>query len=124
MIGQEVTAIEASFTTKDFGFATGQPFTESPVTADVTTRVVRIEPDFNQSGDLLMTTQGRSFPQDVIEDIQNTTISEDSKFEDVRDAQARLLRIKITSNTRNGDFHQGKVMLTLQPGDERSREIT
>jgi hypothetical protein len=122
--GQDITALEASFTSKDFGFAVGQPFAESPVTADVTTRIVRIEPDFDQVGTLVMTTQGRSFPKDNIEDIVVTPISQESKFEDIRDAQARILRVKITTNDRNGDFSQGKVMLTLQPGDERSEEIT
>lgn len=124
VIGQDVLAIEASFTSKDFGFAVGQPFAESPVTADVTTRVVRVEPDFNQVGPLLLTVQGRSFPKDNVEDIQVTEISEESKFEDIRDAQSRILRVKVTTNSRGGDFLQGKVMLTLQPGDERSEEIT
>jgi hypothetical protein len=124
VIGQQIAAIEASFTSKDFGFAVGQPFAETPVTADVTTRVVRVEPDFDQVGDLLMTTQGRSFPQDPIEDTVQTVLKPDSKFEDIRNAQARILRVKISTNSRSGDFSQGKVMLTLQPGDERSQEIT
>jgi hypothetical protein len=124
IFNQEVIAIEASFTSKDFGFATGQPFAESPTTNDVTTRVVRIEPDFNQVGPLLMTIQGRSFPKDDFAEVASVDISQESKFEDIRDAQSRLLRIKITTNSRNGDFEQGKVMLTLQPGDERSEEIT
>jgi hypothetical protein len=124
VIGQEVQAIEASFTSKDFGFAVGQPFADSPVTMDVTTRFVRIEPDFNQVGPLTLTVQGRSFPKGELEEINNYEISEDSKFEDIRDSQARILRVKITSNTRGGDFMEGKVMITLQPGDERSEEIT
>jgi hypothetical protein len=122
--GQQITALEASFTSKDFGFAVGQPISESPQTVDVTTRIVRIEPDFEQTGSLTMVTQGRSFPKDDIQDIVTTIISEESKFEDIRDAQARILRVKITTNDRNGDFNQGKVMLTLAPGDERSEEIT
>lgn len=124
IIGSDVIAIPSSFTSKDFGFAVGQPFAESPITVDVTTRVVHIEPDFDQVGDLTMVVQGRSFPKDDIKDINTTVITQESKYEDIRDAQARLLRIKIVSNSRNGDFSQGKVMLTLQPGDERSEEFT
>jgi hypothetical protein len=124
IFNQEIIAIPASFTSKDFGFATGQPFADAPVTADVTTRVVRVEPDFSQVGDLTMVVKGRSFAKDEIVDVATVVIPEASNFEDIRDAQARLLRIQIITNTRNGDFDQGKVMLTLQPGDERSEEIT
>lgn len=124
IIGGNVLAIEASFTSKDFGFAVGQPFLASPTTVDITTRLVRIEPDFLPAGDLVMTTLGRSFPNDDPEDIQTTTLAQDAPFEDIRDAQARILRVKITSNTANGNFQQGKVMLSLAPGDERSGQST
>jgi hypothetical protein len=123
IIGGDINAIEASFTSKDFGFAVGQPFLASPTTVDITTVLARIEPDFSQTGDLTMTTQGRSFPNDPIEDVVTTVLPETGPFEDIRDAQARILRVKITSNVRGGTFDQGKVMLTLKPGDERSSEV-
>jgi hypothetical protein len=122
--GENITAVEASFTTKDFGFAVGQPIMQSPSTVDTTTRLVRIEPDFGQVGELQMTTQGRSFPKDPVDDVVITPIPAGSNFEDIRDAQARILRVKISSNVSDGDFDQGRVMVTLVPGDERSSEIT
>ena len=122
IIGDDIRAIEASFTSKDFGFAVGQPFIPSPSAYDVTTRLVRVEPDFDQVGALTLTTLGRSFPKDEVKQMVVTEISETSKFEDIRDAQARILRVKVTSNTRGGFFDQGKVSLTLAPGDERSEE--
>jgi hypothetical protein len=120
IISDQVLAIESSFTSKDFGFAIGQPVAESPNTVDITTRLIRVEPDFNQVGDIVMTTQGRDFPKDDATDLVVTTIDTDSHFEDIRDAQSRILRVKIESNVMDGDFVQGRVMMTLAPGDERS----
>lgn len=122
VLGGDISAIPASFTTSDFGFAVGAPMLPSQQTADVTTRIVRVEPDFEQIGNITMTTQGRSFAKDDLTDVVTTVISQDSKFEDIRGAQARIIRVKIESNERGGYFKQGKVMLNLAAGDERSGE--
>jgi hypothetical protein len=34
--------------------------------------------------------------------------------------QRRLLRLKFESNTFNGDYYMGKVLLSADQGDERS----
>lgn len=122
--GSDETAIEASFTSKDFGFAVGQPIAPAPITNSVSTVITRIEPDFAQVGPLTMTIQGKSYANRPSTDLVTMMIEEGAPFEDIRDAQERILRIKITTNSLNGDFDQGKVILSLAPGDERSGETT
>lgn len=125
VVGAQELAIKASFTSKDFGFAVGQPFAEAAATTDIMTRVVRIEPDFGDtSGDLTMVIEGRDFAKRPSLPVATVPLSGDAPFDDIRDAQARILRVKIETNSLNGDLDQGKVILSLQPGDERSGEYT
>lgn len=124
IVGDKETALLSSFTSKDFGFSIGQPFADATTTADVNTIVNRIAPDFSQQGDLTVEILGRAFPNRPLRTLATQTLGSDSPFEDIRDAQERILRVKITTNTLNGNFDQGKVMLSLSVGDERSGEVT
>lgn len=119
VVGQEVTAIEASVTSRNFGFAIGSPFDDAPKTVDVMTRVQRVEPDFNQVGDMTMDVLARSFAQDPQEVIASYTFAPGDSFQDMVD-QGRILKLRFTSNVAGGFFEQGQIMVKLEPGDERS----
>lgn len=123
IVGQDVSPIISSFTSQNFGFATGSPFEAAAKTVDVMSRLVRMEPDFNQVGNLTVRVEGRSYPTDDPSVLNEYVITPKQAFQDMRD-QERLLRITIESNSLGGYFEQGQVMVTVEPGDERSSSNT
>jgi len=88
---------------------------------DKAMQVVRIEPDFVQSGDMTLEVRGRinarspeintkpyTFPETAgIPQEQVVTLLE----------QRRQLRFRFTSNTLSGDYQMGLVLLHLRPAD-------
>jgi hypothetical protein len=119
IVGQDVSSIEASVTSANFGFAIGDPFADAPKTVDVLTRILRIEPDFNQVGPLRLDVVGRSFAQNADSVINSYQLQPTDSFQNMGD-QARIMKLKITSNSTGGSFEMGQVMVKIEPGDERS----
>lgn len=112
-------AIDAYFETSDFGYPTGGAQQNSIEGDNRWTRLIRIEPDFVQSGDMHVEVIQREFAQ------QPDTVSEPFTFGpqtgkiDMR-KQGRQIRLRFTSNTLNGNFEMGRVILHTEPGDVRS----
>jgi hypothetical protein len=123
IIGQNISAIPSSFTSKEFGYAVGAPFAEVPQTIDAQTNLVRLEPDFDQVGALSLIVEGRSFANKPNQVLETYEIIQDQAFVDIRQ-QERILRVTLASNTMGGFYQQGQVMMTLSVGDERSSEAT
>lgn len=121
-VGSDMTAIESSFTSRNFGFAIGGPFEDAPKTIDVLTRIVRFEPDFNQIGDMTLSVEGQDFAQDPGTTLKDYTLAPTASFQDMGD-QARIMRLKLTSSTLGGFYEQGQVMVKIEPGDERSTKV-
>jgi len=118
-IGQSTTPIESSFTSQNFGYAIGGPFEEVPKMVDCMTRILRLEPDMNQVGDIQCDVLGRSFAQDTESVINTYTLSPSDSFQNMGD-QARIMKLRFTSNSLGGFYEQGQVQLSIEPGDERS----
>jgi hypothetical protein len=112
-------AIEAYFESSDFGFPTGGAQQNNIEGLNRWTRLIRVEPDFLMSGPMEMRVISREFAQ------QPDTVSELFTFEqntgkiDLR-KQGRQIRLRFTSNTLNGNFEMGRVILHTEPGDVRS----
>lgn len=123
IIGQRVEAIRASFTSKQFGFAVGNPFEDQPQTDDVMTRMTRVEYDLAQVGDLTVTLLGQSFPNNDPRVLEVQIAGQDASFVEFRE-QERILQLTFESNTQGGFFEQGQINIKLEPGDERSSEQT
>ena len=119
IVGSIMTAIPSSFTSRNFGFAVGAPIEDAPKTVDTLTRIVRLEPDFNQVGDLQLEVIGRSFAQDSDIVLKSYTLAEGQSFQDMGD-QARIMKLRISSNSLGGSYEQGQVQVKIEPGDERS----
>lgn len=118
-VGQTTTSVESSFTSCNFGIAVGTPFEDAPKAIDAMTRLQRVEQDFNQVGDITMDVLGRSFAQDTSVTLNTYTLTTTSSFQDTVD-QARILKLKFTSNSLGGYYEQGQMMIKMSPGDERS----
>ena len=119
VVGQNATAIRASFTTQNFGFAIGDPFDDAPKTLDMLTRITRLEPDFNQSGAMTVEILGRSFAQDADQVLASYPMQPTDSFQNMRE-QSRIMKLRFTSNVQGGFFEQGQTQVSLEPGDERS----
>lgn len=120
VVGQQENALPASFTTHNFGFAVGSPMQDVPQTKDMQTLVTRIEPDWNQVGDITITINGRAYAQSQMKALQSYVVTSSTTKQDVRGAQARILSFTVASNALGGFFEQGQVLIGLEPGDERT----
>lgn len=116
--GPNVTAIQSSFTTHDLSWVTGNPAQEVPIGDNFWTHFERVEPDFLQVGDMNLYVIGRPYAQaaDVTSDAY--PFSPTTTKIDMRE-QRREIRLKFESNTVNGNYQAGRILLSADMGDVR-----
>jgi hypothetical protein len=114
-----VNAVRSSFTTNNLGWVTGGPGNPQLAGDNRWLRLERVEPDFVQSGDMNLYVTGQGYADDV-DQVSDPYVFDSTTLKiDMRE-QRRLLRLKFESNTFNGDYYMGKVLLSADQGDERS----
>ena len=114
-----VNAVRSSFTTNNLGWVTGGPGNPQLSGDNRWLRLERVEPDFVQNGDMNLYVTGQGYADDS-EQISEPYVFDSTTLKiDMRE-QRRLLRLKFESNTFNGDYYMGKVLLSADMGDERS----
>lgn len=113
-----VDAIESYFETNVIGAYGGLVGSVEQAGENLWTRLERIEPDFVQSGQMNVTITGKGYADDV--DVQSnpypfdpTTLKVDMK------EQRREMRLRFSSNTQNGDYFMGRIILSVETGDVR-----
>jgi hypothetical protein len=115
----QVNAIRSSFETNNLGWVTGGPGNPQLSGDNRWLRLERVEPDFVQNGDMNMYVTGQGYA-DANDEISEPYVFDKTTLKiDLRE-QRRLLRLKFESNTFNGDYYMGKVLLSADMGDERS----
>jgi hypothetical protein len=82
------------------------------------TRLDRVEPDFKQSGVMSMVVTGKGFADDTDIASQPYTFDYNTLKIDLKE-QRREMRLKFISNTVNGDYFMGRVVLNVETGDVR-----
>lgn len=83
------------------------------------TRLLRIEPDFIQSGDMDLIIQTKEFANSPVISSDRYTFNSSTEKIDTR-IQGRLIYLKFVSNTTYGDYQLGRTLLHMEPGDIRS----
>lgn len=113
-------AVQSSITTSDISWISGSPGGESLVGLNRRMHLRRVEPNFLQSGDMTMTVLGRKFANGAayIENSGPFTFSPQTGKIDMR-VEHRLVRLKFESNTIDGNFEMGRLVITAEFGDER-----
>jgi len=113
-----VNAVKSYFETNVLGSNIGLVGNAQGAGDNLWTRLDRVEPDFVQSGAMSMVVTGKGFADDT--DIESapynfdpTTLKIDLK------EQRREMRLRFTSNTVNGDYFMGRVVLNVETGDVR-----
>ena len=122
---QAVSAIESYFETNDLGWVSGGPAAPSSPTGQGGTasdnrwiRLERVEPDFVQTGDMSLIVTGRPYAQSQDTESQPYVFSPTTGKIDMKE-QRRELRLRFTSNTLNGNYQSGKILLDADIGDVR-----
>jgi hypothetical protein len=81
-------------------------------------RLERVEPDFLQVGNMDLYVTGRPYAQSEDKTTGPYTFSPDTNKIDMKE-QRRELRLRFSSNTLDGNYQLGYVMLTADIGDVR-----
>jgi hypothetical protein len=114
----QVNAIDSYFETNAISTRLGLVGAVEQPGDNLWTRIERIEPDFVQAGDMEVIVTGKSYADDVDDPsdpyvFDSTTLKIDMK------EQRRELKLKFRSNTQNGDYFMGRVLLSVDTGDVR-----
>lgn len=113
-----VNAIESSFETNIIGAGIGLVGSSEQPGDNVWTRIERIEPDFVQVGDMEVIVTGKGYAEEDSQPSDPYAFSPTTLKIDMKE-QRRQLRLKFSSNTQNGDYFMGKVLLSIDTGDTR-----
>ena len=114
-----VDAIQSYFETYSVGTLGGLVGTQQQPGDNLWTRLERIEPDFVQTGDMTVVVTGQGYADDTVVESEPYTFSPDTLKIDMRE-QRREMRLRFESNTYNGTYQTGRVLLSLTTGDVRS----
>jgi len=114
-----VTAVRSYFETYSVGTLGGLVGTQAQPGNNLWTRIERIEPDFVQVGDMTVVVTGQGYAEDVVVNSDPYTFSPNTLKIDMRE-QRREMRLRFESNTYNGTYQTGRVLLSLTTGDVRS----
>ena len=114
-----VSAIQSYYETNNIGWVTGGPGADEVIGPNRWIRMERVEPDFNQVGDMNLYVTGKGYAEDVDQTSSPYTFSPNTLKIDMRE-QRREMRLRFESNTVNGDYEQGQILMSADIGDERS----
>jgi hypothetical protein len=114
-----VNAIRSYFETNNLGWVTGGPGNPQLSGDNRWLRIERVEPDFVQVGEMKLYVTGQGYADDTVQVSQPYVFNKSTLKIDMRE-QRRLLRLGFESNTFNGDYYMGKILISAEMGDERS----
>lgn len=115
----QVTAVQSYFETNNLGWVTGGPGNVQVMGDNKWIRIERVEPDFVQDGEMNLYITGKGYADDVDVTSEPYTFDSNTLKVDMRE-QRRELRMRFESNTFNGNYEMGKVLISADIGDERS----
>jgi hypothetical protein len=118
IVGSKVSAIQSYFQTADISTCADGPMQQAWNGQDRWVQLQRVEPDFNQVGEMTVTVQGHKYAKSSLVDVVEKTFDPTTEKVDLK-CQARQLRLKFTSNTVGGFYEMGQTLIALQTGDGR-----
>jgi len=117
IIGQQVDAIQSYIETANFSYKTGGP-SENLQPIKNLTEIVRVEPDFVQTGQMNMYIEGKNYPNSENQESGPYEFTSETEHIDTR-GQRGIMTLKFESNVVGGNYEMGQVLITAEPGDER-----
>jgi hypothetical protein len=113
-----VNAIESFFETNAIGTRAGLVGTLEQPGDNLWTRIERVEPDFVQNGEMEVIVTGKSYADDVDDPSDPYPFDPSTLKIDLKE-QRREMRLRFQSNTQNGDYYMGRILLSIDTGDVR-----
>lgn len=113
-----VDAIDSYFETPSLGTYAGLVGSTAQPGDNLWTRCERVEPDFVQSEQMYLIVTGKGYADDTDQPSDPYYFDPDTLKVDMRE-QRREMRLRFGSNTFNGNYFMGKVLLSLDTGDVR-----
>jgi hypothetical protein len=115
----QVDAVESYFETNSLGWVNGGPGMQAPEGKNNWIRLERVEPDFNQVGEMEIYVTGKGYADDTDVTTGPYTFDPTTLKIDMRE-QRREMRVRFSSNTFNGNYETGNILLSVDLGDVRS----
>jgi hypothetical protein len=105
-------------TTCDISWIGGTPAQDTAQGVNRRIHLRRVEPDFLQTGDMTLQIAGRGFARgpESLSPVFNFGPNDGKVDMRVENRESRLV---FGSNTINGNFEMGRIMITAEYGDER-----
>lgn len=114
----QVNAIDSYFETPTIGQSVGLVATTAQPGDNKWTRCERVEPDFVQSEAMYVQVYGKGYADDTDQVSDPYPFDPTTLKVDMRE-QRREMRLRFGSNTVRGNYYMGKVILSVDMGDER-----
>lgn len=111
-------AIQSYFTTCDISWVGGDPSKDASPGVNLRMHLTRVEPDFEQSGNMNMYVLGRKFARGDQETAGPYTFGPNDGKIDTR-LEYREMRLQFESNVVGGDYQMGRNLVTVEYGDQR-----
>jgi hypothetical protein len=114
----QVDAVYSAFETPNLGWVTGGPGNPQLAGDNRWAWLERVEPDFIQVGQMDMIVTGKGYADDTDEPSDPYTFDPTTLKIDLRE-QRREMRLRFESNTQNGNYQMGRILLSVDQGDQR-----
>lgn len=114
-----VTAIRSSIETCDISFVGGDPSQDTAIGLNRRIKLFRVEPDFVQEGPMQLQVVGRSYARGPEQVTQEYTFYPETDKVDLK-VEDREMRLIFTSDSLNGTYQMGRILIIAEPGDERA----
>jgi hypothetical protein len=111
-------SILSSFTTCDISWVGGTPSQDSISGANRRMHLRRVEPDFVQSGEMVLSVLGRKFARGDTTTHTPFPFSPETGKIDMR-VEHREITLQFTSDVLGGNYEMGRLLITAEYGDER-----
>ena len=115
-----VDAVQSYFETNSLGWVGGGPGNPQMQGDNVWIRLERIEPNFVQNGNMNVYIKGKGYAdeQDVTSQLSPYVFSPTTLKIDMKE-QYREMRLRFESNTFNGNYQMGRILISADIGDIR-----
>lgn len=120
IIGSQALAIRSFFETCNVDFMAEGPFVQGWTGKNKWVRVIRMEPDFVQTGNLTFTLKGRKYAMAPDDPSASYVYDGTNEFKIDSRKQYRQLRLNVESNVQGGDYYLGQMTWELAEGDVRA----
>lgn len=117
--GDDELSIRSFVETSDIGFLGGSPATPGGAAPeDIQTRLVKMEPDFVQEGPIALHIITQRTAHGLVSVSRDYLINNNTEYLTFKE-QGRIMRLRFSNDSLNGDYEMGKILIDTAPGDKK-----